>query len=92
MTLAVVLVLVVVTIVFNRNGLMALARVRGEIETVGDEIDSLRTEVDSLEAEIERLTSDSLYMERAVREILGWGREGEHVIRFLGPVPEGGSP
>lgn len=78
-------VLVVVILIFNRHGFMALAGLKGEVDRMDDRIDSLRNEIDSLESEISRLLNDSLYLERMVREILGWGRAGEHIVRFVRP-------
>lgn len=88
-TLVAVFVIVVGILVFNRHGFIALAGLRGDVDAMSRRIDSLRIEIDSLEAEIERLRSDSLYLERMVREILGWGRPGESIIRFLMPSSEG---
>lgn len=80
-----VLVIVVAILVFNRHGLIALAGLRGDVDSISLSIDSLQTEIDSLESEIERIMNDSLYLEKMVREILGWGREGEHIVRFSRP-------
>ena len=88
-TLVAVFVIVVGILVFNRHGFIALAGLREDVDAMSLSIDSLRTEIDSLEAEIERLRSDSLYLERMVREILGWGRSGESIIRFVLPRSEG---
>ena len=81
----VVFVLVVAFLVFNRHGFIALAALREEGDRVTCSIDSLQLQIDSLETEIARLRSDSVYIERMVREILGWGREGEQIIRFVTP-------
>jgi len=40
---------------------------------------------------VERLRTDSAYVERMIREILGWGRPGEMIIRFQG-LPPGRGP
>lgn len=88
-TLVSVFVIVIAILVFNRHGFIALAGLRGEVDSMSRRIDSLRTEIDSLEAEIQRLQCDSVYLERMVREILGWGRPGEFVIRFALPDSEG---
>ena len=48
----------------------------------------LEAEIDSLNTVIDLLENDSLYMEKRVREILGWGREGEMVVRFMEPDTE----
>lgn len=78
-----VLVIIVAILVFNKHGFIALARLKGDVDRISRSIDSLQAEIDSLESEIEQLMSDSLYLEKMVREILGWGREGEHIVRFF---------
>ena len=77
-----VFVLIAAILVFNRHGFIALAGLKGDVDRISLSIDSLRAEIDSLELEIELLQSDSVYLERMVREILGWAREGEHIVRF----------
>ena len=77
-----VLVIIVAILVFNKHGFIALAGLKGDVDRISRSIDSLQEEIDSLESEIEQLMSDSLYLEKMVREILGWGREGEHIVRF----------
>lgn len=80
-----VLVTVVIILAFNRHGLLALADLKAEVDSISLSIESLTVEIDSLESEIRKLSSDSLYLERMVREILGWGRSGEYIIRFPRP-------
>ncbi len=84
-----VFVLVVVILVFNRHGFIALTKLRNDIEDISLSIDSLQQQVDMMNTEIEQLLSDSVYMEKMVREILGWGREGEHIVRFIRPDSSG---
>jgi len=84
-----VLVTVVAILAFNRHGLLALADLKTEVDSISRSIDSLTLEIDSLESEIRKLSSDSLYLERMVREILGWGRSGEYIIRFSSPSSPG---
>ncbi|NOQ21301.1 MAG: hypothetical protein GQ565_01450 [Candidatus Aegiribacteria sp.] len=78
-----VFVIIAAILVFNRHGFIALAGLKGDVDRISLSIDSLRADIDSLELEIELLQSDSLYLERMVREILGWGREGEHIVKFI---------
>jgi cell division protein FtsB len=87
-----VFVIVAAILVFNRHGFISLASLRDDVESASLSNDSLEAEIDSLELEIERLRSDSLYLERMVREILGWGREGEHIVRFTSPDSTGVLP
>lgn len=70
---------------FNRNGFMAITEMEREIEAIQYANDSLSREIDSLNAVIYLLENDSLYMEKRVREILGWGRENEYIIRLTEP-------
>lgn len=77
-----VFVIVAAILVFNRHGIIALAGLKGDVDRISLSIDSLHAEINSLELEIELLKSDSIYLERMVREILGWAREGEYIVRF----------
>jgi cell division protein FtsB len=72
-------------LLFNRNGFMAITDMENEIEAVQSANDSLAREIDSLNHVIYLLQSDSLYMEKRVREVLGWGRENEFIIRLTEP-------
>ncbi|MBD3369285.1 hypothetical protein GF402_02860 [Candidatus Fermentibacteria bacterium] len=87
-TAVVLFILAVGFVLFNRNGVLALMRIRKRREAIEHQIDSLNMEVESLRTEIRMLRSDSLYMERKVREIMGWGRPGEFVVRFLDRTDE----
>ncbi|MCK4807301.1 MAG: septum formation initiator family protein [Candidatus Aegiribacteria sp.] len=84
-----VFVIVAAILVFNRHGFIALAGLKGDVDSISLLIDDLQTEIDSLESEIQRLRSDSLFLERMVREILGWGRPGEYIVRFTEPDSPG---
>lgn len=76
-------------LLFNRSGLLAISRMQETLEAEGRSIDSLEREVDSLRIETGRLQSDSAFIEKAVREILGWGRPDEFVIHIVPENPEG---
>jgi cell division protein FtsB len=83
----------VVFVIFNRNGVLNYLSLRRQKEELAREVDSLQAVHDSLSAEVERLRADSAYIERMVRELLGWGRPGELIIRFQRPDSlQGGSP
>lgn len=84
-----VIVVLAASLVFNRNGLIAIVSLLHTTDTLRVTIDSLRNQADSLREETIRLQSDSAFMEKAVREILGWGRPDEFVIRIVEPVEEG---
>jgi len=72
-------------LIFNRNGFMAITDIRADIETVQIQNDSMEAEIDSLSRVMFLLENDSLYMEKRVREILGWGRMDEFIIKFVEP-------
>jgi len=71
-----------VFVMFNRNGVLNYLALRRQREALAEEVDSLKAVRDSLAVEVDRLRSDSTYIERMVRELLGWGRPGELIIRF----------
>ncbi len=81
--------IVAAILVFNRHGFIALAGLKRDVDRIALLIDSLNTELDSLELEIQKLRSDSVYLEKIVREILGWGREGEYIVKFASPDSTG---
>lgn len=72
-------------LVFNRNGFMAITEIKTDIESIQSRNDSIEHEIDSLGHVMYLLQNDSLYMEKRIREILGWGRPGEFIIRFVEP-------
>ncbi len=78
-------------VIFNRNGVLNYLALRREKENLRREVDSLEAVRDSLALEVERLRSDSAYIEQVIREVLGWGRPGEMIIRFHG-IPYGSEP
>lgn len=85
-----VFVIVVAILVFNRHGFIAMAGLKSDVDSISLSIESLQTEIQALELEIERLKGDSVYLEKMVREILGWGREGEYIVRFIEDEQQGG--
>ena len=75
-------------LLFNRSGFMAITEIQEDVHSVKAENELISDETDSLNLVIHLLENDSLYMEKRVREILGWGRQGETVIRFMEPDTE----
>ncbi len=75
-------------LLFNSNGFIAITEIQEEVHGVVEGNRSLSADIDSLSLVIDLLENDSLYMEKRVREILGWGREDETVIRFMEPKTE----
>lgn len=72
-------------LLFNRNGFMAITEIQDDVHGVIAGNESVSAEIDSLNHVIYLLENDSSYMEKRVREILGWGREEETVIKFMEP-------
>ncbi|MCD4706270.1 MAG: septum formation initiator family protein [Candidatus Sabulitectum sp.] len=75
-------------LLFNRSGFMAITEIQEDVHSIKAENELISNEIDSLNLVIHLLENDSLYMEKRVREILGWGRQGETVIRFMEPDTE----
>ncbi|MBD3277852.1 MAG: hypothetical protein GF388_06105, partial [Candidatus Aegiribacteria sp.] len=85
-----VFVIVVAILVFNRHGFIAMAGLKSDVDSISRSIESLQIEIQALELEIDRLKGDSVYLEKMVREILGWGRNGEYIVRFIEEEHGGG--
>lgn len=83
--MALLLLVTFALVLFNRHGFLANRQLEVQMEETRNAADALRAELDSLENIIHRLQHDSLYMETLVREVLGWGRPGEHIVRFVAP-------
>ncbi len=75
-------------LLLSRNGFIAITDIQDDVNSVVAENTQLETRIDSLSTVIDLLENDSLYMEKRVREILGWGREGETIVRFMEPSTE----
>lgn len=83
--LAVLLLVTAALVLFNRNGFLANRRLQLRMQETEGELESRAALLDSLEECARRLATDSLYMETRVREVLGWGRPDEHIVRFVDP-------
>jgi cell division protein FtsB len=70
-------------LLFNRSGFMAITEIQDDVNSVVTENRQLSRDIDSLSQVVYLLENDSLFMEKRIREILGWGREGETVVRFM---------
>ena len=82
---ACVLLIMIVTALFGKKGVMDLRRARRTLETRAETIRALEAERDRLEAEIRRLDSDPRAVEKAAREKLGLAAPGEKVV--VEPAP-----
>ncbi|MFO7627121.1 MAG: hypothetical protein R6V62_07680 [Candidatus Fermentibacteraceae bacterium] len=83
--LAVLLLVTAALVLFNRNGFLANRRLQLQMQVTERELELRAALLDSLEECARRLTTDSLFMETRVREVLGWGRPDEHIVRFVDP-------
>ena len=72
--------------VFSRDGVLQWLRLRREVVKLSAENQALKAENDRLRQEADRLVSDRQYIERAVREQLGYARANELIFRFGSPV------
>ena len=82
---ACVLLIMIVTALFGKKGVMDLRRTRRTLETQTERIRALEAERDRLEAEIRRLNTDPRAVEKAAREKLGLAAPGEKVV--IEPAP-----
>jgi len=79
------LLIMIVTALFGKKGVMDLRRARRALATRADRIRVLEAERSRLEAEIRRLESDPRAIEKAAREKLGLAAPGEKVV--VDPAP-----
>ena len=82
---ACVLLIMIVTALFGKKGVVDLRRARRNLQTRAETIRALEAERDRLEAEIRRLESDPRAVEKAAREKLGLAAPGEKVV--VEPAP-----
>jgi len=80
-----VVVLLLAFLLLNPDGLLSLGGIQGDLDHARASRDSLEQLRDSLRTQIVLLQSDSAAIEEAVREMLGWGRPDEFIIRFIPP-------
>jgi cell division protein FtsB len=82
---ACLLLIMIVTAVFGKKGVMDLGRSRRELAARTQKIRDLEAEKDRLAAEIRRLESDPRAVEKEAREKLGLAAPGEKVV--VDPAP-----
>ena len=83
--LACLLLIMIVTALFGKKGVMALRRSRRELAERTERIRALDAERARLEDEIRRLESDPRAVEKPAREKLGLAAPGEKII--VDPAP-----
>ncbi len=79
------LLIMIVTALFGKKGVMDLRRARRTLAAREERIRELEAERDRLQAEIRRLESDPRAVEKAAREKLGLAAPGEKVV--VDPAP-----
>jgi cell division protein FtsB len=77
-----VLLVLAVMAVFGDNGVLALRRLRGEVDSLVREVRTLEAQNERLSRAISELQEDPGVIERIAREELGLVRPGERVLRF----------
>ena len=82
---ACLLVIMIVTALFGKKGVMELRRSRRILAERSERIRALEAEKVRLEDEIERLERDPRAVEKQAREKLGLARPGEKVVVDPGP-------
>jgi cell division protein FtsB len=83
-----VLLVLAVMAIFGDNGVLALRRLRGEVDSLVREVKTLEAQNERLSRAISELQEDPGVIERIAREELGLVRPGERVLRF----PRSGRP
>jgi cell division protein FtsB len=84
---ACLLVIMIVTALFGKKGVMELRRSRRVLARQAETIRALEEEKTRLEAEILRLERDPRAVEKQAREKLGLIAPGEKVVVVPGPSP-----
>jgi cell division protein FtsB len=79
------LLIMIVTALFGKKGVMELSRARRSLAARTEKIRELEAEKARLEAEISRLKNDPRAVEKAAREKLGLVAPGEKVV--VDPAP-----
>lgn len=72
--------IMIVTSLFGKKGVMDLRRTRRDLAALGTRVKALEAEKARLEAEIERLEKDPRAVEKPAREKLGLVEPGEKVV------------
>jgi cell division protein FtsB len=83
--LACLLLIMIVTALFGKKGVMALRRSRRELAARSERIQTLEAERARLEEEIRRLENDPRAVEKPAREKLGLAAPGEKIV--VDPAP-----
>ena len=83
--IACLLLIMIVTALFGKKGVMDLRRARRTLATRAERIRALEAEKARLEAEISRLETDPRAVEKPAREKLGLAEPGEKVVVVPAP-------
>jgi cell division protein FtsB len=85
--IACLFLVLIVTSLFGKKGVMDLRRARRKLATLETRVRDLESRKAGLEAEIERLEKDPRAVEKPAREKLGLAGPGEKVV-VLPPPPD----
>jgi len=85
--IACLLLIMIVTALFGKKGVVDLRRSRRSLAAREARIRELEAERDRIQAEIRRLESDPRAVEKAAREKLGLAAPGEKVVVEPAPPP-----
>jgi cell division protein FtsB len=77
--------ILIVTSLFGKKGVMELRRARRSLATLETRVRALEAEKARLEAEIDRLDKDPRAVEKPAREKLGLVKPGEKVVVIPAP-------
>jgi cell division protein FtsB len=83
--IACLLLIMIVTALFGKKGVMDLRRARRTLATRAERIRALEADKAKLEADINRLENDPRAVEKAAREKLGLVEPGEKVVVVPAP-------
>ncbi len=81
--IAIILSLLLFSFVAGKSGLISLWKLEKECKGLEKSIILEQEKIDSLTVVVERLKESPSYIERTVREELGYIKSGEKVIKFV---------
>ena len=82
LVLAAVAVVLGGTLVIGGNGALKMRQMQRDLDALERDIAQLRLKSQELQRTVERLKNDPAYIEKRVREDLGWVKGDETVLKF----------
>jgi len=77
------ILIMILQLLFEKNGLLGQYRLYNQIQNLEQEIDSLKMELQKQQEENQRLKTDSFYLEYLVRTKYGMSKADELPIQFI---------